>query len=108
MIYFVLKNFESWYRILALLDVLFFIIAVIFVFKFVEIWEVKKYINKKEFLNSQIIAFKNWINFFVKSKNILVFLLIMILWNDLWYLARVLLPNLVENWVSDFLSSYVI
>ncbi len=107
-IFFVLKYFINWYSILAFLDILFFVVATFFVFKFVEIWEVKKSKDKKEFLNIQKKAFKNWFSFLIKSKSLLLLLILMILWNNLWYLARVLLPSLVENWVEDFLSSYVI
>ena len=47
-IYFVLKYSEYWYNILAFLDIIFFTIAVIFVFKFIENGEVIKYNIKIE------------------------------------------------------------
>lgn len=107
-IYFILKYFENWYRILAWLDIVSFTIAVFFVFKFIETWKIKTYKNKTDFLSIQLETFKNWLHFFLSSKKLLLFLWIMVLWDDLWYLAKVLLPNLVKNGVSDFLSSYII
>jgi len=107
-IYFVLKYISNWYSVLAWLDVLFYSIWVFFVFKFTELWKVIKYNNKKDFIKSQIHTFKNASKFLFKTKNILFLLIIMIFANDLWYLSRVLLPSLVENWVDDFLSSYII
>jgi len=107
-IYFVLKYFENWYQILAWLDVLAYSIWVFFVFKFIEFWKVEKYKTKKDFFDSQIITFKKAYKFLFWNKNLLLFLTLMILANDLGYLSRVLLPSLVENWVADFLSSYII
>ncbi len=107
-IYFILKYFENGYRILAFLDVVFYSIWVFFVFKFIEFWRVDKYKSFKEFYEKQIETLKTWFNFFFSNKSLLVLLFIMILWNDLWYLAKVILPSLVENGVKDFLSSYVI
>ena len=107
-IYFVLKHFTNWYQILAWLDVVAWLIAVIFVFKFIEFWEIKKTENKKDFISLQVTTFKSGFKFLFSHKSLLILILLMILWNDLWYLARVLLPSLVENWVQDFLSSYVI
>lgn len=107
-IYFILKYFENWYNILAGLNIIFYSIWVIFVFKFIENWRIIKYNNKKEFLKSQISTFKKSFNFLFKSTNIVYLMIIMIFANDLWYLSIILLPSLVENWVKDFLSSYVI
>jgi len=107
-IYFILKYFENGYRILAFLDVIFYAIWVFFVFKFIEFGRVDKYKNFKEFYKVQLETLKTWFSFFVLNKGLLALLLIMILWNDLWYLAKVLLPNLVENGVKDFLSSYIV
>jgi len=105
-IYFVLKYIENWYQILAWLDILAYSIWVFFVFKFIEIWEIQIY--KNNFLKSQKEVLKKAFNFLFKTKELLLFLILMILANDLGYLARVLLPSLVENWVADFLSSYII
>jgi MFS family permease len=107
-IYFVLKYFENWYRILAWLDVLAYSIWVFFVFKFIEFWKTEKYKNFNEFFISQKKVLKKAFNFLIWKNTLLFFLVLMILWNDLWYLARVLLPSLVDNWVKDFLSSYII
>lgn len=107
-IYFVLRYFSNWYQILAALDVFFWFIALVFVFQFKETRELIRYSNKKHFLDSQIDTFKSWLAFLFSTKSLLVLLLLMILWNDLWYLSRVILPSLVENWVEDFLSSYII
>ena len=107
-IYFVLKYLENAYHILAWLDVLAYSIWVFFVFKFIEFGKVEKYKNKKEFLQSQKQVLSNAYNFLIWNKILLYFLILMILANDLGYLARILLPSLVENGVASFLSSYII
>lgn len=107
-IYFVLKYVSNWYQILAWLDVVMWIVAIFFVFKFKEIWDFKKAKNKKDFYFIQIATFKNGFSYLFSHKSLLILILLMVLWNDLGYLARVLLPSLVENWFKDFLGSYVI
>ncbi len=107
-IYLVLKYFEKWYTILAWLDVLAFGVAVFFVFKFIEIWEITKTNGKKDFIDLQIKTLKNWFKFLIRNKSLLILLILMILWNNLWYLAKTLLPSITKNWVKDFLSSYII
>ena len=107
-IYFILKYFNDGYRILAFLDILFYSIWVFFVFKFIEIWRVDKYRDFSDFYSVQVQTLKSWLKFFLSNKSLFNLLFVMILWNDLWYLARVLLPSLVENGVKSFLTSYIV
>jgi len=107
-IYFVLKYFSNGYNILAWLDVLAYSIWVFFVFKFIEFDNVKKYKNYKHFIKDQINTIKIWVKFLFTNKTIVTFMILMILWDDLWYLAKVLMPSLVENGVESFLSAYLV
>jgi len=107
-IYFILKYFSNGYNILAWLDVLSYSIWVFFVFKFIEFDNIKKYKNYKHFIKDQINTIKVWAKFLFTNKAIVSFMILMILWDDLWYLAKVLMPSLVKNGVESFLSAYIV
>ena len=110
-IYFILKYFNNeGYHILAGLDILFWSIAVFFVFQFREVQDINlvKWKTIKEFFRIQKTIFKKWFTFISSTKNLIYLLILMILWNDLGYLSKILLPSLVESWVEDFLTSYIV
>ena len=88
-IYFILKYFNNeGYHILAGLDILFWSIAVFFVFQFREVQDINlvKWKTIKEFFRIQKTIFKKWFTFISSTKNLIYLLILMIIWNDLGYL----------------------
>jgi len=110
-IFFVLKFFLlDWYKILAGFDVFFWMIAIFFVFKFREINSnnIVSWKKLKDKIGIQIKILKNSLQFMLKDMRIFILLFVMILANDLHFIWNILLPNIVENWLKDFISSFVI
>ena len=42
------------------------------------------------------------------SKSIIILLISMLFWTDLYFLSKVILPVIVESWVKDYISSFII
>lgn len=109
-IFFILKYFSNSYQILAWLDVIFWIIAMFFVFKFREI-NSNNIVSGKKIKEKFIIQVEILKNSFKHMKNhkwLIALLWVMIFANDLHFIWNILLPTIVANWVKDFLSSFIV
>lgn len=109
-IYFVLKYFSNWYHILAILDVLTWIIATFFVFKFKPVKDVNylKWKSLYEMIKYQWKVLKNSFNFIFLNKKFRQFLLVVILTTDFWYLWKIIFPDLVISGIKDYLTSFIV
>lgn len=109
-IFFVLKYFPNSYSILVSLDLLVWIFVFLVISRFKEIDD--SYIRKADWIiNSMSLHIDTIMDSFkyMKSTKSIVFLLVsMLFWTDLYLLAKVILPVIVEWWVEDYVSSIVV
>ncbi|MDD2870894.1 MAG: MFS transporter [Candidatus Gracilibacteria bacterium] len=109
-IFFVLKYFPNSYSILVSLDLLVWIFVFLVISRFKEIDD--SYIRKADgIINSMSLHIDTIMDSFkyMKSTKSIVFLLVSMLFGtDLYLLAKVILPVIVEGGVEDYVSSIVV
>ena len=109
-IYFILKYFDNWYTILVSLDLFVWVLVFFVISRFKEIDD--SYIVKTKWIyNSFKLHIKTITESFkyLFSSKLIVFLLIsMLFWTDLYLLAKVILPIIVDYWVEDYIWSIVV
>lgn len=109
-IFFILKYFESWYSILAFLDLIVWSFVFLIISRFKEIDD--SYIRKASWFKNSLKLHLDTIYdsflFMKSSKIIVVFLISMIFWTDLYFLAKVILPVIVDSGIEDYISSIVV
>ena len=109
-IFYILKNFDNWYQILAFVDVIIWWIVLFFVAKFKDL-ETKNYKDlswwiKKNFL-IQKDTLKESFKFLKENKKLSLFLILILLWTDWGLLAITYLPIIVDiNSIEDYFSSF--
>ena len=109
-IYLILKNFSNWYHILAIFDVISWLVASFFVFKFKEVKD-RNFLEWKtlfESISYQVWILKEAFNFLFTNTDIQKLLLVVVLTTDFWYLWKIILPDLVSSWIRDYITSYLV
>lgn len=109
-IYIVLKYSENSYNILVSLDLIVWFLVLIVISRFKEIDE--SYILKSDWIKNSIklhldTIFSTFI-YMKSSKSIIILLISMLFWTDLYFLAKVILPVIVESWVKDYITSVIV
>lgn len=109
-IFFLLKHFPNSYSILVSFDLFVWILVFIVISRFKEIDD--SYIRKADWMiNSMkfhIETIADTFKYMITSKNIIILLVSMLFWTDLFLLAKVILPVIVESGVEDYISSLVV
>lgn len=109
-IYFVLKYFDNWYSILVSLDLFVWVLVLIVISRFKEIDD--SYIRKTKWVVNSIKLHCSTIidsyKFMFSSKTIIFLLISMLFGSDLYLLAKVILPVIVESGVEDYIWSIVV
>ncbi len=109
-IFFVLKYFDNSYAILAGLDLFVWFLVFFVISRFEEIDDT--YIRRtKWILNSIKLHIKTIIKtskYIYTSKVIILFLISMLFGTDLYLLAKVILPVIVDSWIEDYVWSIVV
>ena len=108
-IFYILKTFSNGYEILAFIDVIIWWIVLFYVAKFKDLDKsgYKKFSwNFKENINIQIKTLKDSFYYLKNNKNLLLFLLLILLWTDWGLLVITYLPIIVDiNSIEDYFAS---
>jgi len=109
-IYFVLRYFDNSYQILVSLDLFVWLLVFIVISRFKEIDD--SYIRKTKWIFNSVKLHISTIiestKYLYSSKVIILFLVSMLFWTDLYLLSKVILPVIVESWVEDYIWSIVV
>jgi len=109
-IYFVLKYFDNSYEILVSLDLFVWVLVLLVISRFKEIDD--SYIKKTNWILNSIKLHTETIidntKYLCSSKVLILFLISMLFWTDLYLLSKVILPVIVESWVKDYIWSIIV
>jgi len=110
-IFVLLKSYwDIAYFYLAILDLIIWFVIMYFISQFKDYSENKKIEknNIKQIIRLNLLTIKDALKAFLVNKKLLLLLIIMIFSSNLYFLSKIILPHIVNNWIEDYLSSSVV